>query len=256
MVDITYFDHLIPERGDLEFEDLVELTKGNSIKSMALADDFIEFGLSDGYNLRIQGHFAILLVSTLNKDELPPVRLQIISEKETPTAAVVEQRIHALRQLYAANFLVNAGRAEELAKALKDDSKTDLEELLSADERLFVSAASEGSFWLTVATKTGTAFKALSNIIPLFYVEGGTALLERVRAKTDLAKLAVEEKRAKVAFDQANEYFDLVQKVTKIKDPWARQQAELAMSSSLRALGKEPLALPPPSVDNKKDDEI
>jgi hypothetical protein len=246
MADINYVDPIDGKTTQLDFADLVTLIKGSSVSSLAIAEDFFELGLTDAFNLRIQGQISVLLISTLNKGELPPVRLQILDEEEVASAQAVEKRLHALRQLYAATFLVNAGRADEIAN-IKQPEWFDLEDLLAQDERLFVSAASEGSFWLTVVTKTTTAFKSLSNILPFFYSEGRTALLERVRAKTELEKLAVEQKRTDIAFERANKYVDLAQKVAKIKDPWVRAQTERVISSNLVALEKESLALPPPN---------
>ena len=253
MVSITYIDPIGGDRVELHLGDLAALTKGSSIRSMALSDDFIELGLSDELNLRIQGRISVLLISTLNKGQLPPVKVQIVTDKEAPTAAVVERRIHSLRQLYAATFLLNAGRADEIAKALENNSSADLEEILSADERLFVSAASEGSFWLTLLTKTTTAFQSLSNIITFLYPEGRAAWLDKIRAKAELEKLAVEKTRTDVAFERANRYIDLVQTIGKIKDPWVRQKAEMVISSNLINLGREPLALSPPAHDVGKD---
>jgi hypothetical protein len=97
---------------ELDFADLVTLIKGSSISSLAIADDFFELGLTDAFNLRIQ--IGVELISTLNKGELPPVRLRILSDKEDATAQAVEKHIHALRQLHAATFLVNAGRANDI----------------------------------------------------------------------------------------------------------------------------------------------
>jgi len=57
---------------------------------------------------------GVELISTLNKGELPPVRLRILSDKEDATAQAVEKHIHVLRQLHAATFLVNAGRANDI----------------------------------------------------------------------------------------------------------------------------------------------
>jgi hypothetical protein len=252
MANINYVDPIEGTTGELDFADLVTLIKGASISSLAIADDFFELGLTDAFNLRIQGKTSISLISTLNKAELPPVRLQILKDGEVATAQAVEKRLHALRQLYAATFLVNAGRADEIAN-FKQPEWVDLEELLAENERLFVSAASEGSFWVTVVTKTIPAFKSLSNILPLFYSEGRTALLERIRAKTELKKLAVEQKRQDMAFERASKSIDLAQKVAEIKDPWVRQQTERHFSVILGILEKEPLALPPPDQNGAEE---
>ena len=111
--DIVFVDPINGTQAHLSFPELVSLIKGSSIKSMALADDYLELGISDAVNLRIQGSFQILLFSTLNRGENPPVRLRILATDETPTAKSVEQRIHSFRQLYALSSLINAGRSDE-----------------------------------------------------------------------------------------------------------------------------------------------
>jgi hypothetical protein len=230
----------------LDFAELVTLIKGSSIKSMAIGDDFFELGLSDSFNLRIQGQPDISLISTLNKGERPPVKLRIIAQGKTPTAEDVEKRIYSLRQLYAIAFLVNAGRTKEYA-ILRINLSANFEARLNKKDRLFITAASEGSFWITVLAKTGAAFKSLSSILPLFYDEGRQALLERMRATTDLKKLDVQQKEIKVA----SNFVDLIGKIDKIKDPEMRTRVQQALSANMSALGKRPLALPKPEGRKK-----
>jgi hypothetical protein len=103
--------------------------------------------------------------------------------------------------------------------------------------------------WILVATKISNAFKALPTFLALFYGEGRTALLEYVRAKTDLLKLAVSERREQIAFDKANKYCDLMLKFSRIKDREARRLAEQAIPSILRDLVEKPLALPGPDLE-------
>jgi hypothetical protein len=242
MATIKFVDFVNERQVDMDFAELVTIIQGSSIKSMALGDDFFELGLTDAFNLRMNGPPDILLISTLNKGELPPVRFQVLADGETPTAKTVEKRIRALRQLYAATFLINTRRSDEAGKVLESDPDADLEDLLNEQDHLFIMAASEGSFWLTVLTKTRSAFKSLANIMPLFYEEGRQALLERVRATTDLKKLDVTQKQIKVA----DKLVSLVQKLEKIEDPELRQRMQEVISSNLKALGKQPLSLPKP----------
>jgi hypothetical protein len=254
MPNINYANALTGRAVELDFADLDTLIKGASIKRLFIDDDFFQLELTDAFKLRIQGQqLGIHLVSVLNQEDIPPVRLKILKDGEVATAQAIEKRLHALRQLYAATFLINAGRSDEIANFKVPESE-DLEDLLAVDERLFVSAASEGSFWLTVVTKTTAGFKSLSIIFPLFYSEGRTALLERLRAQTELKKLAAEQKRTCVVFDRANKILDLTQKIAKIKDPWQRAQAERVISSHLAAFGEEPLALPSPIKTETKSD--
>jgi hypothetical protein len=195
MPNIFYIDPFDNRQIELDLADLVTLIKGSSITSMAHSDTFFELGLSDAFNLRVQAdnrEADILLFSTLNKDELPPVRLRLMAEEEIPTAATLEKRLHALRQLYAVAFLIESGRTDEVAQAIEQNSETDLEALLNEEDRLSVRAASVGSFWITLVIKTKAAFSTLSLIGPLFYDEGRQALLSRVRATTELKWLEVK----------------------------------------------------------------
>jgi hypothetical protein len=247
--NILFLDPISTRRFALDFSDLVTIIKGSSIKSAAISDEFFELSLTDAFNLRIETHPTILLTSTLNRGELPPVRLQILANGEAPSALTVERRIRALRQLYAVNFLIDAGRSKEAARVLDANPNADLEELLRERDRLFVTAASEGTFWLTVLTKTRSAFRSLANIVPLFYEEGRQALLERMRANTELAKLTVKEKEDKLSFDRANKLVELVQKVEKIKDPHVKERVQDVLSASLSRLGRQIPALPKPTEE-------
>jgi hypothetical protein len=252
MADNHYVDPIAGKESELDFAELATLIKWSSINSLAIADDFFELGLTDAFNLRIQGHIGISLISTLNKGEIPPVRLQILDEEEVATAQAVEKRLHALRQLYAATFLVNAGRADVIAN-IKQPERFDLEDLLIEDERLFITAAGPGSFDLTLITKTLTSLKSLGDIASLFYSEGRQVLLERVRSTTELRKLDVVKKQDEIALNRLNATVDLAQKVAKMKDPCVRQQMEALISIHLRDVGKPPLSLPPPSPDLSED---
>jgi hypothetical protein len=248
-----FIDPINDEQIELDLAALVTLIKGSSITSMAHADQFFELGLSDALNLRIQadnGEIDILLFSTLNKGDLPPVRLQVIAGDEVPTAEAFEKRIHALRQLYATAFLIDAGRADEIAQALDQNPDTDLEaSLLEENDRLFIRAASTGSFWITVLTKTKTAFSTLSLIGPLFYDEGRQALLSRLRATTELKWLEVKQKSDDITLQGANRLIDMIQKVEKIKNQALRDQMHALLIDKVRDMGRSDLsslALPRP----------
>jgi hypothetical protein len=261
-IDITFFDPVNNVRFSMSFDELFALIRGSSIKTGALmGSSVVELGLTDAFNLRVltdpPDHFGrvrlhIDLISTLNKRDIPPVKLQIIPENKTPTAIEVENRIRSLRQLYAIIFLVNAGRAKEVSRALAIDPRTDLEVLLNEKDRLCVVGASEGTFWLTVLTKTKAAFQSLATIAPLFWDEGRQALLDRIKADTTLKKLAVEETETRIAFDKANKLIDLVRKVESIKDHDTRERIRHVLSSSISGLGRRLPSLPSPMSEQAK----
>jgi hypothetical protein len=213
MATINYHD-LFTGQTKLDFGEFVSLVKGASITSLATADNFLEFGLSDGYILRIDSQNNVNLFQYL---KILPVRINLITNDETPTAQLVELRLHALRQIYAINCLVNAGKEDDIANAFRTDSAFDLEDLIDTANKLFVISASPGSFWLTVTTRTMAALKNFGNIFPLFYDEGRQAVLERVRANTDLAKLDVDKKRSDIQIQRASGLIDLYIKIEKIK---------------------------------------
>jgi hypothetical protein len=67
-------------------------------------------------------------------------------------------------------------------------------------------------------------WRSLSAVACVFFCEGRKALLERARARTALAVLAVEEKRMEIQFQRANNVIDIGQKLEKIKDPQLRKK--------------------------------
>jgi hypothetical protein len=247
--NIIFIDPVNNRRSPLSFLELVSLIKGSSIKSMATANDFFELGLTDGFNLRIESGLQLSLFSTLNKGENPPLRLQIIAKDEMPTARLVEERIHALRQMYALSYLLERNRSQEAADVLEKSTAADLEDRLPPDDRMLISAASEGSFWLTVLTKTKGAFKTLSHIAPLFFEESREAIVRRVRAGTKLKELEAQEKEISLSFQSANKLIDLVKQVDAIKDADTRERVRQALATNAKSLGHHlPPALPKPEA--------
>jgi hypothetical protein len=104
------------------------------------------------------------------------VRLQIAEDKETPTAKDIEARIYAVRQVYAASFLLQKGEIKRVGWLgnnieLSADptgrntpltmNGPDLEVLLNEKDRSYITSAYDGSFWLALAVKSRAAFKTL-----------------------------------------------------------------------------------------------
>lgn len=249
MVEIKYLDHANGVSRDLEFGDLVELIQGSSIKSAMIGENIFEIGISESFNISISeastvGSISITVTSTLNKGEIPPVKLQLVSSQEAASAAIVERRIHALRQLYAATVLLNTGRAADAARAINSDPASDIEELLEEHDRLFITAVSQGSLWLTVKATTAPAFRALCQIAPVFFEEGRRAIIERVRATTALKQLDVVQKQDEIALKKIHGMIDIAKQLEKIKDPFVRGKLNQIFSSSLTALGQQVPLLP------------
>ena len=238
-------------KGDIDFGRFVEIVNGSTIVSAAKWDDALELGISEEFNIRFQqdaqGNLSIILISTLNENELPPLRLRIVADREAPTAALVQERIWALRQAYAIALLISTDRADSLAELLNENADADIEAtLLEADERLLIQAAGPGSFWLTVATKSRAGFRAASNVFALFSREGREAFLRSVRANAALRELEVEQKRLEIEQKRINGFIDTIAKAEKIKDSRMRETVKAKLTNYIEAVNEEPLGLLPP----------
>lgn len=246
MADLKYLNFSADREVRLDVGAFVSLVKGAAITSLAIGADYIEFGLSDALNLRIDIGNNVTIIPTTNKGDSPPVRLSIIADSEIPTAELVETRIHALRQIYAINLLVDAGREEDIEEAFRSKSPPDFEKLIDESDKLLINSASTGSFWLTLAARSTAAWKSLTAIAPLFLDEGRQAVLERVRAKTELTKLEVIQKRNDISLQKANAVIALYSKVEKIRDPNIREAVRKELIRSFEATAEVLPFLPPP----------
>ena len=237
---------------ELDFAGFVEVVKGATIRSAAAGDDFIKLGLAEQINLRFHvsesGSPTITMMSTLNETDIPPIRLQIIEADEVASAALVETRIRALRQSYAMAYLLQNDGAEALESALATDPNIDIElALIPEAERLFITAAAAGSFWLTIVTKSVKAYNVAKYALALPYKEGREALLRRVEADTRLRELAVEEKHVDLGLKRVKGLVDTLNSIDKIKDESSRKVLRGAFLDNLEQLSvPEILALPRP----------
>lgn len=232
-----------PRTGDAyqtDFAELVDLIKGTTITSLADSDQFLELGLSENLQIRMEhddrGGLQVIVFSTLNESEVRPVRLQIINDGEEPNAALVGRRLYNLRQVYAITLLLDTGREKDLADLLLKEPRADLERaLLAEDERLLVQAGGPGTWWITVLTKIGGAPQTALNGLSLIYGKGRTLLLERVQAATEIKK---EEATAKaLANEKARDQriIDLAKALEKIKDPEGRAAIQSRLHSELNS---------------------
>jgi hypothetical protein len=236
---------------ETDFATLVSVIKGACIVSLADSDRFIELGLSENLMLRIEGGEGLTvratLISTLNQGEVSSVRLQLIAEGEEPSAALVERRLHSLRQVYAITLLLNAERGEELGAALRVDPNADLEQLLlREEERLFLQAAEAagpGTWYVTALTKIGKAPQTALNTLSLVYGEGRRMLIERVRAATDLKNEDVEAKRIANEAARRKAVIDTFTGLERIKNKEDRERARQILLSNITSANPQ-LAAP------------
>ncbi|WP_343897098.1 hypothetical protein [Craurococcus roseus] len=241
------------------FEDFIGISKGLSISSAAASTDdsrgpdFLELGLSQTYNLRIQADqdsLVVSLVSTLNPGEFAPVRLEIIGPNEKVTAELLEHRIHHLRQIYAITLLVNEGREDDLARVLRERPSADLEQdLVGEEDKLLVLDASPGSLIISLIAKSKKAYNSLLYACAVPFAKGRDALLGRVAAGTALAELEVLAKAQDLRLKGAHGVLDLAKKIDTIKDKEVRELIRQRLLTDMTGLtsavpkSSEPLAL-------------
>jgi hypothetical protein len=248
----------------LDFSFFASLLKGTSIVSLAVSDRSLELGLSENLLVRIEspepGEIYATVLSTLNPDETAPVRLQLVSDDERPTAALVEERLRNLRQVYAIIYLLNTGRQGELERLLSNSPNVDIETaLIKESDRICLEAAGPGSFDVVgivkeYASKGGRyALRGVS----LLFGEGREVLMEKFRlenklkqsqiglknAETEVAKEKVESEKIANEKARGDALLDWVLKAQEIKDSAIREQVLNELMSNARRLNP---ALPSP----------
>lgn len=240
---------------------LVSVIKGTCITSVSDSDRYIELRLTEGLLVHIEnsepGALRINLTSTLNRDEIQPVRVQIVAKGENPSAALVEHRLYNLRQVYAIIFLLNAGREKQLAAVLHRRPNADLEKLLREKERLYLIAGGPGTWWFTLLTKVKGAGQKTLNILSLLYGEGREMLLRRVRAETEgkeaetaVKKIDVEKEKVKLKGMQINAAIDTFKKIDKIKNRKHRAAIKAILSNNSDSINPKISGLfPPPNPE-------
>lgn len=248
-----------PSSSAVDFSEFVGIVKGLSISSAAASSaggrgaDFLELGLSRTFNLRLQASgntLVVSLISTINRDEFAPVRLEIIGRNETVTAERLQGRLHSLRQVYATALLLEDGREDELAGVLHRDSQADIEhELVAEEDKLVVLDAGAGSLVLSLIAKTKKTYQALLYACAVPFAEGRKALLGRVEAGTALAALEVQAKSQDLRLKGAHGLLDLAKKLDSIKDEDTRELIRQRLFSDVVGLAateaptSNPLAL-------------
>jgi hypothetical protein len=243
----------------IPFEEFVGIAKGLSVSSAAASasdsrgPDFLELGLSQTFNLRIQASgddLVVSLVPTLNPGEFAPVRLEIIGDNETVTAELLQRRLHYLRQVYATALLLSEGRESDLASALQNDPDADIEhDLVAQNDKLIIRDAAPGSLILSLVAKSKKAYQALLYTCAVPFTQGRQALLGRVVAGTALAELEVQAKAQDLRLKGAHGLLDIAKKIDGIKDKETRELirsrllTDMAGITSTEASSPRPLAL-------------
>ena len=174
-----------------DFSEFINIVSGRSIVSGAdWGHDRFELGLSGDGMMRVfwtPKGLEVNFLSTTNKDEIPPLILQLVDEERRLPARLLERRLFGMRQLYALVRLADTDRLNMLDVDL--GAIRDLEDLLPADEHLYVECLASGSWYLTVWSKVQGSYKSLLKTVALVYSRGREALLTKLEAEARLKNL-------------------------------------------------------------------
>lgn len=198
MAEFTLGAQELGETQESDFAEFINIVTGRSVISGAdWGKDRIEFGLSGDGMIRIfwrpDGLHANF-ISTTNKDEIPPLMLQIVDGEKRLPARVLEMRLHALRTLYAIVHLSLTDRFHLVQDALSKDPGYDLELLLEDDELLYIECLSPESWYVTLWSKMRTSYRSVLQTIAIVSEKGREALLSKLEAEARVKELEVEEK--------------------------------------------------------------
>ncbi len=185
------------------FEEFISVLKGRSIISGAdFGDDRFELGLSGDLMIRFfwtEHGLLKNLVNTTNKDDSPAFVMNFGDMDKRVPIHVIATKLNALRTLYAAFYLINDGRQNELQEFLLENPKGDIESLLAADDQLFIESISYGSWNIASwAKKTGKAIKSLRSVAGMVFNRSREAYLSKMEAEARL-KAAEADKTANEA---------------------------------------------------------
>jgi hypothetical protein len=249
------------------FATLQTIIGGTAILDVEVADFGLRLRLSEGIIVTMatdsDGKLAVKCTA-LPQDEVCTTRMQLFGASEAPTAKMLESALMHLREFYASVFMVMAQegtrdqmrRFVTLARAIEEPR--DLETLLSPHERLYVTAATPGSFLITLLTKSPVAYRIIRIIAPLFYEEGRDYIIRKMRAETILKELDVEEKAASIERKRAETLLRIGRQLDQIKDSRIRNVIARSLSKQVTALGRDParLSLPRMSGAGNEDQNL
>jgi hypothetical protein len=198
MTEFTLGAQELGEVQQSDFAEFISIVTGRSVISGAdWGKERIELGLSGDGMVRIfwtpDGLHANF-ISTTNKDEIPPLMLQILDGEKRISARALEKRLRALRTLYAIVHLSSTDRFNLVQDILSKDPSCDLELLLDDDELLYVECLAPGSWYVTLWSKLRTSYRSVLQTVAIVSERGREALLSKLEAEARLKELEVEEK--------------------------------------------------------------
>jgi hypothetical protein len=184
-------------------ESFLEAAKGRAI---FLGTDYgperVVFQLTGRAQLRIlwvPSGLQLDLTSTVVFDEIPPVIVPLGAEDESLDLKTLTRRLQAFGTIHAIVQLLMTDRERLLAAALESDATSDVENLLSEDETVYLEALTPGSILATIRASATTSYRTIVLLIRTVLPRTREALIRKLEADAHLieaqAQLAAAQAR-------------------------------------------------------------
>lgn len=221
---------------EIDFATFTELVKGRSIVSLAdWGEDRIEFGLSGGKMIRIfltEHGIHTNFISTINKDEIPPVTINLGELSQRTPIYVIERKLKGLRIIYGILYLLQ-NREYDILLDLSDNNFENIECNIPDEDKLFLESTSYGSWILTLWSKAKDSFQTLLLTLVIVYQRSREAMLKKLEAQAELKLIDVDMKR----FELDKKKMDYVLELTqRIDNENLRRKLENKISESIEDL--------------------
>jgi hypothetical protein len=186
-----------------------------------------------------------ITITDAQQDNFADVRVMLLSDDETPTVALVEERLWHVRQLYALSLLLRIPVLGDVdiipiaALMLQGDRDGDIdpggdvEELLPAPLRLQIRAAGTGTFWVDLFLQTQSILHHLPDIkTTAEWLKNAREALTSVAAIASLLgvrlHLGGKEPADKQKTDAANDALsDTIRRRNELKDVSAQDKEQI-----------------------------
>jgi hypothetical protein len=165
---------------------------------------------------------------------VPDTTFLLASSEEELTAAQVERRLFALRQLYALYVMTAEEMAPELTLVARNGQGFDYEQqLLPRELQVRIVSIGPGSL-IGVASALANRGRAyVRDFFGAFFPEGLRALLDTVRANADLRQIEVEQKDFELNLHRVNSMIELTKRIEKMPEGRTKERLRQQLEGSL-----------------------
>lgn len=216
----------------LSYQEFLDLTQGLPIVGMDNLGGVFFLILAGGLKIRItQTGDGVSLNLIGQQEERSPIIIKFPSDEVRPSVVDLENRLRALRQLYAIVYLLmhDDVRLNVLTQPESKESNFDIEHsCLFREEHLFIESFAPGSWITTIWTKSKEAREALILLAATVWDNGRDNILRRVAAGTRIKEAEADSKE----FELLKLKLDYIQKVAK-KNPELQRAVDQIIESAL-----------------------